>query len=106
MCVFTLYKNAHRAHIPIQAHSVLFFKSVRLLIPERQNHWLEEKPLVAGPFCEVGLGLGMEIVMLTDLLIGRAAMRPRAIDLHRSAEMACQVESIWRKVQRVFVRDY
>ncbi|MEM8877259.1 MAG: hypothetical protein AAGD23_05245 [Pseudomonadota bacterium] len=44
--------------------------------------------------------------MLTDLLIGRAAMRSRAIDLHRSAEVACQVESFWRKVQRVFVRDY
>jgi hypothetical protein len=41
--------------------------------------------------------------MLTDLLIGRAAMRSRAIDLHRSAEVACQVESFWRKVQRVFV---
>ena len=50
--------------------------------------------------------LKWEIAMLTDLLIGRAAMRSRAIDLHRSAEVACQVESFWRKVQRVFVRDY
>jgi hypothetical protein len=64
------------------------------------------KPLVAGPFFAIGHGFGLEIAMLTDLLIGRAAMRPRAIDLHRSAEMACQVESIWRKMQRVFVRDY
>ena len=42
--------------------------------------------------------------MLTDLIIGRAAVRPRTIDLHRSAQVACQVESFWRRVQRVFVR--
>jgi hypothetical protein len=64
------------------------------------------KTLGGRAFLAVGSGLGLEIAMLTDLLIGRAAMRPRAIDLHRSAEMACQVESFWRKVQRVFVRDY
>jgi len=39
--------------------------------------------------------------MLVDLLITRAAMGPREVDMHRSATLNCRLHAMWRRAGRL-----
>ncbi len=40
--------------------------------------------------------------MLADLLIFRAAMGPKQVDMHRSATLNCRLNALFRRAGRLF----